>query len=358
MRRGCRGRAACALAMRPRACVGVLAVMLTVSTALLVNGCAQARPAGPARPRVTKVPPAQDASPAVKQPSAAEQPPPEKAATAGAAMASAGAANVPAGSGRQGAAGVGGQGASAGGAFGTGTKGPANSAAAGTEDGSGAAQKAQEETSGAASGAGASTAGADDKEGAGPVPAEQGSPSAGSAAADPDAGGSASARAATGARTIDPTQIPALPASPPPAPLSQPQGIVPLQPEPEAVPVIGRWRQSAGGSTADFLPGGYRDSILAFGEDGVLEVRRSFVGFSQVWHVGYDMVSAGRAIVLGAAESLRPRPDLLHAFTSGTTDRSLTPPSQKFPVTLKIERTDDETLLIADKTYKKVATEK
>jgi len=119
----------------------------------------------------------------------------------------------------------------------------------------------------------------------------------------------------------------------------------------------GRWVQVAGGTAADFLPGGYESNMLVFRQDGNLEVTRTFVGkgrISQKWRIGFRLDQQKGTLVLGADRKNRPSSSLMRGEHLLKLVPSIKPGVRSLPVELRMERISDKVIRVDGKTYKRV----
>ena len=157
-----------------------------------------------------------------------------------------------------------------------------------------------------------------------------------------------------GGGPIDFSELPELPKMP--SRRSRPKGIVAptTKPATMSVGVVGRWRQVSGGTGPDFLPGGYRTSVIVFRADGVLEVRRTFDkdgAVSLLWRIGYEWNKDRTKLILGKAPTGRPLPASLKGFVIESAGIRAVTATQPLPVTLDLTRPKDKALRLGMKLY-------
>lgn len=150
------------------------------------------------------------------------------------------------------------------------------------------------------------------------------------------------------------TEIPTVPNLPTTQP--RPVGIIrpTSQPAPQAR-VLGRWRQSSGGTEADFLCGGYDENVLVFRADGLLEVKRSFGGSDGItltWRIGYRWNKSQTHLILGEKANERPTPQSLRGFDVAGTKAKVTPPTISLPAEIPCRRLSEQALQIGGKDYR------
>jgi len=119
----------------------------------------------------------------------------------------------------------------------------------------------------------------------------------------------------------------------------------------------GRWVQVAGGTAADFLPGGYESNMLVFRHDGSMEVTRTFIGkgrISQKWRIGFRLDEKKGMLVLGADRENQPSASLMRGEHLLKLVPSIKPGIRSLPVELRMERVSNEVIRVDGKTYKRV----
>jgi hypothetical protein len=139
---------------------------------------------------------------------------------------------------------------------------------------------------------------------------------------------------------------------------SRPSGIV-LANKEASVPETckGRWVQVNGGNAADFIPGGYSASCLAFRDDGTAEFSRTYSNgtITRKWRIGFEWNPKTEMLTLGSDPKNRPSADSLKGADIKALDNSVTLSARELPVAFRITRPSKNQIQFDGKTYERQA---